>query len=467
MADFIDLPAQPSGRPEDQLQTMYSYLYRMAKTMNLNLQEIGGAALTDEEQELMNQLIPASNAGQTDENVRLNYQEQQTLKGLIIKTADFVKTQLDAYNLVLFGETEASGQFGDYRLKKGLRVDVNPDGIKQTYSFAEVVKGLKTYEINAKNYIKTGYLRTENNVPIYGVAIGRDVVTFAEDGTETYVDGNKVAELTADELSFYTTDGNGHATIMAKYAGNRIGFYNAGTEVLYIDTNGIHSSKPIKIGNYTLDQNGLSYEYFDGFDMREWFKIEFAENEIPYSGGVYTYPSVRLTSGKKHEDGTWWSGGYGLDITEDGTLMGITNGNGPVGKIGAWNKPLTNIYAQDISGGTYVNNVGYFADSAKIKTIQYINLQQASSRDVKHDIQDMPEMGERLDQLRPVTFVYDWEEEDGKRAGLIYEETMQVMPEICSRDEGNKAINYTELIPMLLKEIQDLRKRVSELERRE
>ena len=49
--------------------------------------------------------------------------------------------------------------------------------------------------------------------------------------------------------------------------------------------------------------------------------------------------------------------------------------------------------------------------------------------------------------------------------GLIYEDTIEIMPEICIQDEANKAISYVELIPALLKEIQDLRKRVAELER--
>ena len=38
------------------------------------------------------------------------------------------------------------------------------------------------------------------------------------------------------------------------------------------------------------------------------------------------------------------------------------------------------------------------------------------------------------------------------------------MPEICVESGDSKAINYVDLIPMLLKEIQNLRKRVSELE---
>jgi hypothetical protein len=101
-----------------------------------------------------------------------------------------------------------------------------------------------------------------------------------------------------------------------------------------------------------------------------------------------------------------------------------------------------------------------------IGTLYYDTLIQSSSRNIKHDIEDMPEMGERLDQLRPVTFVYDDDPEEKRRFGLIYEDTQQVMPEICTGDEGQKAINYVEMIPMLLKEIQSLRARVSELEGR-
>jgi sporulation protein YlmC with PRC-barrel domain len=98
--------------------------------------------------------------------------------------------------------------------------------------------------------------------------------------------------------------------------------------------------------------------------------------------------------------------------------------------------------------------------------VYYSSLVQNSSRDIKHDIQDMEPVGEKLDELRPVTFVYDEDKDEKKRFGLIYEETKEVMPEICTDDESNKAINYVELIPMLLKEIQELRARVKALEER-
>ena len=99
--------------------------------------------------------------------------------------------------------------------------------------------------------------------------------------------------------------------------------------------------------------------------------------------------------------------------------------------------------------------------------ISYVSLVQNSSRVIKHDIEPLEPVGEKLDQLEPVTFVYDDDAEEKKRFGLIYEDTVEVLPEICTGDESNKAINYVELITMLLKEIQDLRQRVKQLEERE
>ena len=93
-------------------------------------------------------------------------------------------------------------------------------------------------------------------------------------------------------------------------------------------------------------------------------------------------------------------------------------------------------------------------------------LQAPSSREIKHDIKPLGNQGELIDSLKPVSFVYDNDPAEQTRKGLIYEDTMEVAPEICSQDESSKAIRYGDLIPVLLKEIQDLRARVKTLEER-
>lgn len=546
MGERIDLPQTPQGTAEEQLRQMYSYLYRMAEALNHNLSEIGSMDLTDDERIIMQQ-ITAEEEGA--EAAAYDWQGKESLKSLIIKTAEFVQNKLDNYRLNLLGEYVTEGKFGKYVRNTSLKVDVTPSGIQQDYTFEEVVQGLKNYTVNAKNYIKTGMLRTVGGVPVYGVAIGKDVVTFSEDGTETYNDGNKVAELTADELSFYQsgnkvasytgseiifyqnntakvkidstgitflngttklaevlntalkfyyngtlrtqidTDGvsllNGN-TLLAKFTNNRIGFYSNGAEIMYIDNTGkINTTGSLKIssggtfevdstnfkidsatkmvttGDWKLFQNGLVKKYYHDY-LQKNIGIAFGdypafmEDNIEVVGftsnianGV-NYDSGIMYLTMKYTDESF--GRIEFDVNKEGARIFAQKGqlNGGTltyipGTLG-WNDGLWDIWGDNI---------------------YYNNLVQNSSKDIKHDIQPLPDQGEKLDRLQPVSFVYDNDQKERKRMGLIYEDTMQVMPEICTGDEGNKAINYVELIPMLVKEIQDLRRRVRELEERE
>lgn len=88
----------------------------------------------------------------------------------------------------------------------------------------------------------------------------------------------------------------------------------------------------------------------------------------------------------------------------------------------------------------------------------------SSSRAIKQDIEELPEMGEMLDKLEPVSFAYK-NDPDKTRYGLIYEDTKEIMPVICFDDgQGDPGIVYTDLIAPMLKEIQSLRKRVNKME---
>lgn len=256
MGRMIELPPTLAGDEQAQLQTLYSYLYQTAEAMNSNLAEIGNPALTDEEMAILKGITGESGTQWGDGTA-----EAETLKSLIIKTAQAVKSEIDEYRMNLLGEYVAEGKFGKYVRKTGLDVDVTPTGVTQNYTFQEIIQGLKTYEINAKNYIKTGLLRTVNSIPVYGVAIGKDIVTFSDDGTETYNDGNKVAELTADELSFW----QGGKKI-ASYKGNRIGFYYNNTEYFYLSNGKIYCANDLELSsgkkliidttNFKIDSSG-------------------------------------------------------------------------------------------------------------------------------------------------------------------------------------------------------------------
>ena len=561
MGRRIELPQLPKGQPQEQLKALYSYLYQMAEALNNNLAEIGNGDFTDEEMTVVREIVG------TDNTADSGRAEAETLKSLIIKTAQLIKSEIDQYNMKLVGTYEADGKLGRYVRKTRLDVDVTPGGIQQNYTFQEIIQGLKTYEVNAKNYIKTGYLRTESSIPVYGVAIGKDVVTFSEDGTETYNDGNKVAELTADELSFWQNQNK-----VASYTGNKISFYYGNTEAFYIQNGKIYAAgdmeitagnklkvssggtfevdtsnfvidstnEYMRIGDSTLNEHGMEQQIatnkkvifgaypsvtssvmagvLAGINDDNYGKISlYTSPSNTYYASSLCVESEKTTDGSndylarvslKESSGVWRrilgdEGAGQFELAHIAAIVGgrlTSNGaNGTIFKLmldyDCDYKKTTSLYNHDRLEIQYVSSIldaliihAYRADGTQMPfvlysdlevrsdikslytiegyNVKYTNLIQNSSKDIKHNIRDMDSPGERLDRLRPVTFVYDDDPAEKTRAGLIYEETEPVMPEICTGDEGNKAISYMELVPMLLKEIQDLRARVKALEER-
>jgi hypothetical protein len=80
----------------------------------------------------------------------------------------------------------------------------------------------------------------------------------------------------------------------------------------------------------------------------------------------------------------------------------------------------------------------------------------ASSERYKTDIAPMPELSDKLQQLRPVTFHYKTDRKRVQQYGLIAEEVEKVYPELVVRDRKGaiQGVRYEELAPMLLTEVQ-------------
>lgn len=317
MSKPIELPPSMNGDEAAQLQQVWSYLYQMAEDLNSNFAATGGNDLTDAERKVMQTILDgtAGDSGGTD-----GIQEMESLKSLIIKTADYVINTIAEFRTSFIGEATESGQFGEYVRQTRLDVDVTPTGVTQNYSFREIIQGLRTYEVNAKNYIKTGLLRTVNGLPVYGVAIGKDIVTFSEDGTETYNDGNKVAELTADELSFWQNESK-----MASYKGNRISFYSGDTEVMYIQNGKIW----MQSGGWTFDDKGM---LFEGTGMAYPFRISSLANRGSEDAGIamnysqtlgeLVFSSVCSAVYHTPPSGNSWQGDMRLAMMDEANYMG-------------------------------------------------------------------------------------------------------------------------------------------------
>jgi hypothetical protein len=89
----------------------------------------------------------------------------------------------------------------------------------------------------------------------------------------------------------------------------------------------------------------------------------------------------------------------------------------------------------------------------------------ASSARYKRDIQTMGDRSRALLKLRPVTFHYKLDPHGELQYGLIAEEVAKVYPDLVTKAEDGKieSVQYHELIPMLLNEIQHQQEQLDQL----
>ncbi len=116
-----------------------------------------------------------------------------------------------------------------------------------------------------------------------------------------------------------------------------------------------------------------------------------------------------------------------------------------------------------IIGGT-----GITIDAASTPNEIIISLTPSSSR-FKNDI--APVVSSEVMKLNPVSFNYkdncnvSAQDKNVKHYGLIAEEVNDIMPELVTRDSNGaiQGVRYMNLIPLLLKEVQNLRKEIDDL----
>lgn len=84
----------------------------------------------------------------------------------------------------------------------------------------------------------------------------------------------------------------------------------------------------------------------------------------------------------------------------------------------------------------------------------------------KHDIVDAPDAADLIDAIKVRSFKWNADNSE-QRYGMIAQELLQVAPEAVSvpADEDQMmGVDYSKLVPMLIKEVQQLRARVAQLE---
>jgi len=217
----------------------------------------------------------------------------------------------------------------------------------------------------------------------------------------------------------------------------------------------------VTAGYWTFDRNGAVY-----YDPSTYRQVR-----MDVDGYIARYSTENMGAqygSTSYSDCTIYGGAVTLNCAS--TWQSVSARNGYWGSY-SYNDVC---FVCDQAGSSYSTAAGNLGttdnrwDILWVDTVHYNTRDTSSSREAKHDIEPLPDFGAVLDQLEPVSYKYIDDKNQRTRYGLIYEDTIGLMPDICHETtEGEhtfKGISYEDLITVLLKEVQSLRERVAKLE---
>ena len=197
MSIDIRLPNINSATEQGQLSQMRSYLYQLVEQLNWALNTVQDGAVQTVVQPITAPTASGTAAAEQEAQDTFN-----SIKSLIIKSADIVNAYYETMRLRMDGEYVAESDFGVYRRTTAAELSATIDSVNQLYtdlqSVEETADGAYDSVRAVTANIKTGLLYTnESGVPVYGLEVGQRNV---ENGVESF---RKYARFTANRLSFY------------------------------------------------------------------------------------------------------------------------------------------------------------------------------------------------------------------------------------------------------------------------
>ena len=237
MSNNIDirLPNITAATPDGQMKQMQSYMHQLVQQLNWALNTIDEAVAGNTSSVVMSKQsedISPEEAANTFNSI----------KSLIIKSADIVKSYEETMRKDFNGEYVAISDFGTYTEQTSATIEENSKGVTELYNRVETI-GNDVESTNA--YIKRGYLGDYKN----GDLMGESAYGYGVGETDESGIFNQYAWFTSKRLSF---------------------FDNGGNEVAYISANRLYINDAIfqgtvHFGGYKMDtSDGLAFTWIGG-----------------------------------------------------------------------------------------------------------------------------------------------------------------------------------------------------------
>lgn len=186
MSFNITLPKITATNPSEQVKQLHSYLFQVTEQLNWAFNTLesssGGNISPDIKVEQGTEL------SENDAESTFN-----SIKALIIKSADIVKAYEETIREDFSGEYVAVSDFGTYTEKTDAVIEENSKGLTALYTNVQTI-GEDVKSVNT--YIKRGYLGNDIDTgeAVYGIGVGET------DENGVY---KQYAWFTADKLTFF------------------------------------------------------------------------------------------------------------------------------------------------------------------------------------------------------------------------------------------------------------------------
>lgn len=239
----LSAPPQFNGTPEEQIRQVTRYLFRLQRDLNIALDGVDKSISQSAQQ-------TAQTAAQKEAS-----EAAKTLKALIIKTANFVKQEMDSWTQTLEGNYLAISDFGEYREEVSQEITATATDIVNRFNYESNLAArveeleaenaaLKTYKVETEQYTKSGLLYyDDDDVPVYGYAVGEILTRVTVNGEETVRREDLLSTWSSGRLNFWQ--------------GGRIVAYYANNKMYVTDGEFLNS---LQIGDWIITTSGGDFE---------------------------------------------------------------------------------------------------------------------------------------------------------------------------------------------------------------
>ena len=199
MAVMIIPPPQGIGTQEEQLKSLYSYLYRLSEHLNVALAETEEKARETAYKALG---VPTDKTtGKVPADAQNAYQQ---LKALIVKTANNVSANYRKLVTEMTADYRAQSDYGTYEEYLKHRIEADASGAIAEWDRVNGITEGMDYIANSSGYIKVGLVKEyPDGTADVGVVVGQDLRSVTIDGKEIVTSQNLYSLWTADSLSFW------------------------------------------------------------------------------------------------------------------------------------------------------------------------------------------------------------------------------------------------------------------------